>query len=108
MKERHIWLITVALLILMIIIFPVANPLKKIINDPRYVLLVIVTLIGLCFTLISYFEFRKKSFVHNFFDAILGMFQFSNLFIFLLGLGLLLAGIYGLIHGPDSIGMQKL
>lgn len=112
MRERHVWVIMIILLIIMFTNLATAELLKGIISDPRYILLVVVMLIGLCFTIIAIIRFRERSLAYNIFDSILdvilGLFQFSNLFLFLLGLVLLLSGIYGLIHGPDSIGMQKL
>jgi len=80
--------------------------------DSRYILLVIIVLLGAALFILGILEFEEVSLKENILDIIIsiftGDFEFTTIFIILFGLFLLITGIIGLINGPDSIGMEQL
>jgi len=75
--------------------------------DPRYLLLVIVLILGALTIAFGISILSRHSIGANITDILVN-FEYSSLFFILFGLFIVIIALLGLINGPESIGMETL
>ncbi|MCC5911923.1 MAG: hypothetical protein JJT76_16010 [Clostridiaceae bacterium] len=99
----------ILVLIMIFVILGFSQSIKQVI-DPRYILLVLLTILGSIIFIFSYLDFKSYSIGENLADIVIsiltGTFGITNVFGLLLGLFFVIIGVLGFVHGPDWLGMK--